>query len=89
VYAVGLNNYGQLGTGDLAKKNTPFKLSSSTAKTTIAGEYETYILTDNKEVYVTGSNKSGRLGLGINDAYISELEKVNIPGVKSIVVSNG
>lgn len=75
VYAWGLNNYGQLGTGDLETLYAPVKVKSLTSLNSdsdkcvsiASGQHHTIILDSSGRVYAMGRSEYGRLGLG-NDA---------------------
>ena len=74
VYAWGLNNYGQLGTGDLENGYTPVRVESLTnlnadgeRHIVIAnGQHHTIVLDSRGKVYSVGRHEYGRLGLGAN-----------------------
>lgn len=80
VYAWGLNNYGQLGTGDLETGYTPLKVESLTSLNSdmekhivIAnGQHHTIVLDSQGKVYSIGRHEYGRLGLGQDAAEVSE-----------------
>jgi regulator of chromosome condensation len=76
IYAWGLNNYGQLGTGDLENGYLPIKVESLSELITnddnknieIAnGQHHTLFLDTKGKVYALGRAEYGRLGTG-NDA---------------------
>ncbi|EDO33245.1 predicted protein [Nematostella vectensis] len=73
VYAWGLNNYGQLGTGDVQTWHFPVKVKSLSQLNksekdkhiTIAnGQHHTIVCDPNGKVYALGRADYGRLGLG-------------------------
>ncbi|MCL1840111.1 IPT/TIG domain-containing protein, partial [Candidatus Saccharibacteria bacterium] len=75
LYAWGLNNLGQLGTGNTTSSSLPIKISSGvipgsalTAGINIvkitASSYNTYAIDDQGNLYAWGSNDSGQLGIG-------------------------
>ena len=72
VYAWGLNNYGQLGTGDNENAYDPVKLDSLTEINTdkdnhikiASGQHHTVIMTSEGKVYSCGRAEYGRLGVG-------------------------
>ncbi|KAJ3345053.1 Regulator of chromosome condensation [Kappamyces sp. JEL0680] len=67
IFSFGLNNYGQLGLGDLDEHDIPDLVEGITEEHEIksigGGEHYTAILTSNGEVWVCGRNDSGQLGL--------------------------
>lgn len=72
IYAWGLNNYGQLGTGDLETLYAPTKveslmslnLDSDKSVSIASGQHHTIILNSSGKVYAMGRAEYGRLGLG-------------------------
>ena len=72
VYAWGLNNYGQLGTGDLETLYAPVKVESLTSLNVdgdkcvsiASGQHHTIVLDSAGKVYAMGRAEYGRLGLG-------------------------
>ena len=72
LYATGLNDYGQLGTGGNDNKNqlTPMQLQGLppgvTALHAVCGDGRTVVLGTNGLCYATGSNGRGQLGTGNN-----------------------
>lgn len=74
VYVWGLNNYGQLGTGETANYYTPKKSRSLTELNTnedrhlriASGQHHSILLTSEGKVYSFGRADYGRLGLGEN-----------------------
>ena len=67
IFAWGLNNYGQLGTGDNKDTHIPREIVEFRNKDFInitGGEHHTIALTTEKDMYVFGKNDSGQLGLG-------------------------
>lgn len=67
VYAVGNNKYGQLGLGDKLDRYIPTEIKSLENKNIIriiGGQYHTFAINKNGNVYVFGFNLSGELGLG-------------------------
>lgn len=94
VYSWGLNNYGQLGTGDTRTRYQPEKLPDDWLWTwhqnkgthlMIAGGQHHSILCDKGKVYVTGRKEYGRLGLGKNEEEpISPREVPNLSDIVSV-----
>ncbi|WP_343561646.1 fimbrillin family protein [Sphingobacterium sp.] len=66
LYATGWGNSGQLGLGNTKKINSFTKVNflGGTIKDVVAGFRSTYILTEDGQVFATGRNVSGQLGLG-------------------------
>ena len=69
VYAWGLNNYGQLGTGDVETLYAPAKVESLTSLSDrcvriASGQHHTIVLDAAGKVYAMGRAEYGRLGLG-------------------------
>ncbi|MDQ1176606.1 hypothetical protein [Microbacterium sp. SORGH_AS_0421] len=67
LYVWGANTDGQLGTGNTTGYLTPFHLSAPVSSPIIdvkTGGRSTTILTRDLDIYTTGSNDSGRLGIG-------------------------
>lgn len=66
IKAWGLNNYGQLGTGDTEDRWLPTEIEFFKDKHVImasGGDYHSVVLTDNGEVFVWGKNDEGQLGI--------------------------
>jgi alpha-tubulin suppressor-like RCC1 family protein len=86
VMAMGRNDHGQLGTGDLDTKPlpVPITLPSSSAVVKIAtGRSHTLVLFENGEVWGCGANNFGQLGLGNGKAVAKDVlkfTKVVFPG---------
>lgn len=74
MFVWGLNNYGQLGTGDLCTYYLPHRLTSGWLESfggvgkdfAISGGLHHSVLCINGKVYVSGRKEYGRLGLGKN-----------------------
>ncbi|XP_075588699.1 uncharacterized protein LOC142597649 isoform X2 [Dermatophagoides farinae] len=69
IYSWGYNNCGQLGLGDEKNRNTPclvaFPYANSTQiKDIVAGRYHSLFLFENGQLWGSGSNSDGELGLG-------------------------
>jgi alpha-tubulin suppressor-like RCC1 family protein/MoxR-like ATPase len=69
VYATGDNSFGQLGLGHHDDLNSFTRVAPCLSKITqIVSKYEcTFLLTEEGDLYATGFNSSGQLGLGHND----------------------
>jgi regulator of chromosome condensation len=68
-FAWGLNNYGQLGTGDLQTSFIPTEIvefRGKNIKNITGGEHHTIAVDDKGDVYAWGKNDDGQLGLGEN-----------------------
>jgi hypothetical protein len=66
VYACGLNNYGQLGTGDKENHAQPTLVPKLTDVGVIdiqGGEHHTMVLTNTGRVYMMGRGDQGQLGM--------------------------
>jgi hypothetical protein len=67
VYAIGYNQYGQLGLGHNKNQNLPQLLMKDEGISQIVcGGFHTIIIKNNSNVYVFGNNDYGQLGLGHN-----------------------
>lgn len=67
VYGAGQNIHGQLGDTTTVDKNTPVRFAlpaNITAQDVSSMYFTTCVLTNTKQVYCSGSNKYGQLGLG-------------------------
>ena len=71
IYGWGLNNYGQLGTGDVDNRFQPERLSGSWdaileegLKDLCGGQHHSVLCTAKGSVYTLGRSEYGRLGLG-------------------------
>jgi len=69
VYAWGLNNYGQLGTGDVETLYAPVKVESLASLgdkciRIASGQHHTIVLDASGKVYAMGRAEYGRLGIG-------------------------
>jgi alpha-tubulin suppressor-like RCC1 family protein len=91
VMAMGRNDHGQLGTGDLETKPLPvlIVLPSSSAVAKIAtGRSHTLVLFENGEVWGCGANNFGQLGLGNGKAVSKDVLKftrVVFPGEEQYI----
>jgi alpha-tubulin suppressor-like RCC1 family protein/MoxR-like ATPase len=69
LYATGFNSSGQLGLGDNKNRNvfTPIKMpENKKIKQFFPSQHSNFVLSENGQLYATGFNKAGRLGLGDN-----------------------
>jgi alpha-tubulin suppressor-like RCC1 family protein len=67
IYGTGLNDSGQLGTGNTTNRNTLTLMSNSTGKTPLSvacGETYTIVLMSDGTIFGTGVNNEGQLGTG-------------------------
>ena len=67
VYVSGRNNYGQLGIGSTTDQTTAIKLPALEGiiiKNIVAEQNSIYYISENGEVYVSGKNDYGQLGIG-------------------------
>ena len=63
--AFGLNNYGQLGIGNMVNTHIPYLVQEISDVVSISGgEHHTIALTKSGEVFAWGRNDDGQLGLG-------------------------
>jgi regulator of chromosome condensation len=71
VYASGMNNYGQLGTGDVRDRHALTHvetLASENIVNVAAGEHHSLVLThDRRRIYSFGRADYGQLGIGVMD----------------------
>ena len=87
IYATGYNGQGQLGTGstDNAYKLTKVILPSYRDITkVVCGGYHTLFLTKTGDVYVTGYNGFGQLGLGHKDNIYTPTKITSLSNVKNV-----
>lgn len=71
MYAVGLNNYGQLGTNDKTNYLTPQKLSLHNVKNMATGTYHAAFVLKDGTLYTVGYNYYGQLGLNSTTDYLA------------------
>lgn len=89
----GYNGYGQLGDGTYNNANTVKNINSSLpAEVKVkdiekieCGSHHTLILLSNRNVYGTGSNMYGQLGLGKNKKDSNVFVQLNVQGIQNIV----
>jgi alpha-tubulin suppressor-like RCC1 family protein len=69
LFVCGWNYYGQLGLGDISRRNIYTKLEHNLGKikNIYCGASNNIILNENNELYVCGGNNMGQLGLGDYD----------------------
>ena len=76
LYTWGLNDKGQLGLGDTKSRNEPTKVSlNADAVKVWCGDKVTFVLTEDEEVYVFGSNEGNMLGLKSSTTAITKPTK--------------
>ena len=86
LYVCGHGYLGQLGLGNNKNISTPIIVKSLTNKKIIeiaAGWSHSLVLTSEKNIYSTGCNKYGELGIGTNNSkynytWVKSLSKLNI-----------
>ena len=91
LYACGHGYLGQLGLGNNKNISTPIIVKSLTNKKIIeiaAGWSHSLVLTSEKNIYSTGCNKYGELGIGINNSkynytWVKCLSKLNIKHISA------
>ena len=93
VYASGYNSYGQFGLGNQNDYNTAIKISELDGvkiKEIVNDMYSTWYISDNGEVYVSGDNSYGRLGLGNTSAYkdITKISALDGVKIKEVIISS-
>ncbi|KAK2567315.1 Regulator of chromosome condensation [Acropora cervicornis] len=88
VFAWGLNNYGQLGTGDVETQYGPVKIESLTSLLSdecvciSSGQHHTIVLDAAGKVYAMGRAEYGRLGLG------EDAKETSLPVLVTALESN-
>ncbi|XP_065186805.1 regulator of chromosome condensation-like [Sycon ciliatum] len=90
VYVFGLNNYGQLGLGDVEMRNMPCRLENFPPADVSAKEHEPQfsggqhhsLMLYGGRVYAFGRSDYGRLGLGGSDVEVTEMTQV--PGLSNV-----
>ena len=86
-YCWGVNNYGQLGTGDRVARETPTPVVGGHTFTLIdAGQESTCALGDDSRIYCWGRNSHGTIGLGTNTPLYVEVPTVAAGGMSFVHV---
>ena len=91
LYVCGHGYLGQLGLGNNKNISTPIIVKSLTNKKVIeiaAGWSHSLVLTSERNIYSTGCNKYGELGIGVNNSkynytWIKSLSKLNIKHISA------
>jgi alpha-tubulin suppressor-like RCC1 family protein len=91
VYACGYNGNGELGVGDVANRATPTLISGvfSGVKKIVAANHYTFMLMTNGNLYATGYNAYGTLGLGDTNSRTSFTLVSNLSNVADIFIQCG
>jgi len=92
VYALGRNEKGQLGTGDLETRSTPYLVESLKVHNVVnasCGRNHTLLLTDRGTVYAMGDNRMGQCGLGTTSQVVQQASKVKHKGPPIVKVVCG
>ena len=86
VYSWGNNAYGQLGTGNTTANNEPVAVHDilHPIESIKCGQYSSYLLTKNGEVYSFGRNTNNSLGQNTTDKHISTPTKIESTNVERI-----
>jgi alpha-tubulin suppressor-like RCC1 family protein len=85
VWAVGYNNYGQLGDGTTVDKNIPIQIAGATEIVAVAaGSYHSLFLKNDGTVWSVGSNDSGQLGDGTTINKSTPVQVVGLTGIIAI-----
>jgi len=90
VYSMGYNKYGRLGLGDTNIRKNPVKVTGITGIKEIAARGGNYalFLSESGQVYATGYNGSGQLGLGDTTTRTSPTKINGISDIKAIAVGD-
>jgi alpha-tubulin suppressor-like RCC1 family protein len=67
VFSFGVNNYGQLGVGDIVNRTTPTKVNLPAVARIFAGYFHSVAIQITGDAYSWGRNEDGQLGLGFNN----------------------
>jgi len=87
LWAMGLNDFGQLGNGTLNPTNWPEKVLGTNVTTIAAGIDHTLFLKSDGSLWAMGRNSDGQLGDGTTDGdnyYTNRPEKIVASGVTAI-----
>ncbi|CAN0858249.1 Ultraviolet-B receptor UVR8 [Linum grandiflorum] len=90
----GNGDYGRLGFGNLDSQSTPKPLFSSsfrnqTLKSISCGGAHTLFLTESGQVFATGLNDFGQLGISDNPSYVTEPVAVSVLDKEIVQISAG
>lgn len=89
VYAWGLNESGQLGSGDLVSKATPTKVTLPRPAVSVsAGRGFSVAALDDGRVFTWGANTIGQLGDDGRDAQSSPVQAVGLSGIVAVAAGN-
>lgn len=86
-YAVGLNNYGQLGIGDNVNRNVFTKINVENVKYVAIYGNTSLLLTNDGLLYGAGNNEKGQLGLGDTTSR-NIFTRIPINGVRDVYICN-
>lgn len=67
IFSFGINNYGQLGLGDIVNRTSPTRVNLPVVSRIFAGYFHSFAIQMNGDVYAWGRNEDGQLGLGFNN----------------------
>ena len=84
IYAIGLNDVGQLGIGSTTNKTSFVKVSISGVKKCATGWKHSMLLLTNGDVYASGLNTEGQLGIGSTANQTSFVKVSSVSGVSDI-----
>ena len=100
LWVTGKNTVGQLGVGDVIDRNTWEKVTNSTdiskpsgVNSLVTGGYSIYALTEGGDLWVTGDNTVGQLGVGDTDSrdtwskVTNSADSSKLSGVNSLVAN--
>jgi alpha-tubulin suppressor-like RCC1 family protein len=83
----GMNEHGQLGTGNTTDRTTPAKLSLTNVKAIAAGYHHSLALLNDGTVRAWGRNHNGQLGDGSTTNRNQPVQVSGLTGVKAIVAA--
>jgi alpha-tubulin suppressor-like RCC1 family protein len=93
IFTWGNNEFGQLGNGTLKSSDLPqpaVGLPSIKIVAIAAGEYHSFIVTEDKRLYACGKNDQGQLGISKTSDYeTSWIHVETLENVKSVVAGGG